>query len=243
MKYLGLFAFSGILAMCAAPAGAQSTSIRHLVYNFDVSLSTTSTVHDSGIDGGPVSGASNYHASTGDQGTIVIDVKQVQPDTGLVVQVSEQGRGTRSSEPTMCVTYGNGTVICDQSKGGPTEEEMALLRLVGRNFINRTAIANNSWTYSSSTPQASETTNYHIDKDANGLLGITYQRVLKISGSQAANVVTDGSMTYNEKQSVPTTVTEDTMNRKSTGMGNYDESRQQMTFTLATDSLATTAGH
>jgi hypothetical protein len=69
---------------------------------------------------------------------------------------------------------------------------------------------------------------------------ITYQRVLKVQGASGFDATTDGSLTYNQKLSVPVVIKEDTTTRKNTGMGNYDTNRQQITLTLTGDSLAQT---
>lgn len=236
-----LLRFSISLAAAAAITSsvAVAAPIRHLTYRFDVTFTTTSTVHDSGIGGdGPASGSSDYHSGTTDEGTITVDVMQVQPDTGLVVQIAETARNRRDAVPTMCVTYGNGAVICDQSKGQLNEEEMNLLRFLGKNFLNRSQIdSRNHWQYASSDAESNETNDYTLANTSGDLVNINYQRVLKVGGAQAYNATTDGSMTYNEKMSVPVSIKEQTTMHKNTGAGNYDTSQQDMTFTLAQDSM------
>jgi hypothetical protein len=243
MKTLARISISlaAALALNASIALADgATPIRHLVYNFDITLSTIATVHDSGIGGdGPASGSTNYNSGAqGDEGTITVDIMQVQPDTGLVVQISEKARNRRDAVPTMCVTYGNGAVICDQSKGQLNEEEMTLLRFLGRNFVNHSLIdAHNHWQYTASDPESTETNDYTIAKTTGDVLDINYQRVLKVSGANAFNATTDGSLTYNEKLSMPVAIKEQTIGRKNTGAGNYDTNHQDMTFTLVQDSM------
>jgi hypothetical protein len=244
MTTLGRFSISLAAALALASSAAFADApkpIRHLVYKFDVTLSTTSTVHDSGLDGGPESGSTDYHAGSTDQGQITVDVLQVQPDTGLVVQVSEQAINRRNSVPTMCVVYGTGTVICDQTKGGVNEEESSLLRFLGRNFVNPALVdKNNHWQTTASDGQSKETNDFTLGKASADTVPITYQRVLKVEGASGFDATTDGSLTYNEKLSVPVLIKEDTTTRKNTGMGNYDTNRQQITLTLTGDSLAQT---
>lgn len=237
------FALAAAAALTASAALADGTPIRHLVYNFDVTLSTTATMHDSGIGGdGNATGTTNYHAGTSDQGTITVDVMQVQPDTGLVVQISELARNRRDKQPTVCVTYGNGAVVCDQSNGQLNEEEMNLLRFLGRNFVNSALLdSHNHWQYASNDSQSAETNDYTIAKTDGSVLDINYQRVLKVSGAQGFNATTSGSMTYNKALSMPVAVKEETMTRKDTGMGNYDTVRQDLTFNLSQDSMSQTA--
>jgi hypothetical protein len=243
MKTLVRFSFSLVVAATLTAGSALADGakpIRHLVYTFDITLATTSTVHDSGIGGdGPVSGTSDYHGQATDQGQITVDVLQVQPDSGLVVQVAEEARNRRTSEPTMCVVYPNSAVICDQTKGGLNEEESSLLRFLGRNFINPATVdQKNHWQYTASDPQSQETSDYTLGKAAGDVVPITYQRVLKVAGVNGFDATTDGKLTYNQKSSVPVSIIEDTTTRKSTGMGNYDTNRQQITLTLTGDSLA-----
>ena len=214
--------------------------IRHLVFNMGVTIATTLTQHTSGIGGdGPASGSVDSKGSDSETGTIVADIMAVQPDTGLVVRVSEQARGDRNNEPTMCVTYGTGTIVCDMSKGGPNEEEMSLLRVLGRDFVNPVLMdANKHWRTSSEIPGGKETNDYRIDSQTGDLADISYQRVLDMGGAQSFNASTQGKIVYNQKLSVPTSMVEDTITRKNGMGGDYTTVDQKMTFTLASDSLA-----
>lgn len=246
MTTLARFSFSlaAVFALTASVAFADGAKpIRHLVYKFGVSLDTTKTIHDSGIGGdGPVSGSTNYRGGQTDEGQITVDVLQAQPDSGLVVQVSEQARNRRDAEPTMCVVYGSSAVICDQTKGGLNEEESSLLRFLGRNFVNPATIdLKNHWQYAATDAQSQETSDYTLGKPDGDTVGVTYQRVLKVAGVNGFNATTDGVLSYDQKLSVPVSIKEDTMTRKSTGMGNYDTVRQEITLKLMGDSLAQTA--
>lgn len=232
-----------LAAAFAAGTVAQADDqkpIRHLVFNMGVTIATTQTQHTSGIGGdGPESGSVDYKGSNSDTGTIVADIMAVQPDSGLVVRVSEQGRGDRNSEPTMCVTYGTGTVLCDMGKGGPNEEEMSLLRVLGRDFVNPVLMdAKKHWRTSSEGAGGKETNDYTVDSQSGDIYNISFQRVLDVGGAQAFNASTQGKIVYNEKLSVPTSMTEDTITRKSGMGGDYTTIDQKMTFTLSSDSLA-----
>lgn len=235
-----LLSLAAASAMTAGPALADGTKpVRHLVYNFDVTFNTTSTVHDSGLDGGPVSGSTDYHAGNMDKGQIIVDVMAVQPDLGLVVNVSEHAQNTRNSVPTMCVAYGNGNVICDQSHGDLNGEEMSLLRVIGRDFVNRAQIDNkNHWQTGQSSPDAKETNDYTIVSTNGDVLGITFERFLKVTTGQPFEATTNGKITYNEKLTVPMMLSEDTVTRRNTGAGNYDRIEQHVTLNLANDSMA-----
>lgn len=232
-----------LAAAFAAGTVAQADDqkpIRHLVFNMGVTIETTQTQHTSGIGGdGPASGSVDSKAAVSDTGTIVADVMSVQPDTGLVVRVSEQGRGDRNNAPTMCVTYGTGSVLCDMTKGGPNEEEMSLLRALGRDFVNPVLMdANKHWRTSAEGAGGKETNDYRVDSQNGDIYNISFQRVLDVGGAQAFNASTQGKIVYNQKLSVPTSMTEDTITRKSGMGGDYTTIDQKMTFTLSSDSLA-----
>jgi hypothetical protein len=187
-----------------------------------------------------MSGSTDYRAGNMDKGQIIVDVMAVQPDSGLVVNVSEHAQNTRNSVPTMCVAYGNGNVVCDQSHGDLNEEEMSLLRVIGRDFINHGLIDNkNHWQTGQSSPDAKETNDYTIDSTNGDVLGITFERYLKVATGQPFEATTNGKITYNQKLSVPTMLSEDTVTRRNTGGGNYDRIEQHITLNLRSDSMAT----
>lgn len=234
-----------VFPFVAGTATAQPKPLRHLNYTFDVSIATDKTMEDSGIGGGPVSGMSDYRGGTSDKGTISVDVLQAQPDSGLVMRISETARDTRNGVPTMCVVYGNGNVVCDQSNGSLNEEEMSLLRLLGRDFVNTALIdSKNHWQYSQSSPDASETNDYTIAGKHGSVMDLTFQRVLKVTGGgQPFTATTDGQISYNAELSVPLQVKEDTITRRSQGANSYTRTEQQITLTLASDSMQTASTH
>jgi hypothetical protein len=235
------------LAAAAMTAGTAlaDAPIRHLVYDFDVSISTTSTVQSAVTSGEPMTGSTDFRAGTGDRGQIMIDVMSVQPDTGLVVQVSEKGKsGTRNAAPTTCVVYGNTELICDQSNGQLNQEELALLRLLGRNFISPATIdAKNHWHYATTNPQSQETDDFALGKSDGDLVPVSYQRVLKVTGGSGYDSTSEGTISYNQKLSVPMSVREDTSMRKQAGIGTYDTVQQKITLTLASDSMQAAQNH
>lgn len=232
-------------ALSAGIALADQAPVRHLVYKFDVQFTTTSTVHSSGFEGdGPASGSSDLRMGTDDDGSITVDVMQVQTDGGLVVRISEQARVRRSAVPTLCVVYGTGSTICDESHGELNAEEMALLRLLGKNFVNTSVIdAKNHWQYASNAPQANETSDYTIGKVAGNIMSISYQRILKVTGSRPFDATTEGSLSYNSALSVPVSVNEDTISRTNGMSGDGDKTEQKVGLTLTTDSMQTAQNH
>lgn len=224
-------------AACAGAARADGQQpIRHLVYSFDVTLSSSLSQENYG-------GTTNSTGSNGDRGQIVVDVLNVQPDSGLVVRISEHARETRSAEPAMCVTYGNGQLICENDKK-INEEEYTLLRLLGRGFITRSQLdAKNHWTYGTDSAALAETSDYTINTDRDGILTIALSRHQEVKGPQGYTAETQGRLTYNEHMSVPVSDTEDTVTREQAS-ASYNRLEQQITVTLVSDSMQqTTASH
>ncbi|MDQ2992142.1 MAG: hypothetical protein M3R30_04890 [Candidatus Eremiobacteraeota bacterium] len=238
--------------------GAAPPPVRHLVYAFTYSNSQTQTQHDSGISsndrgsgsglggdsGGlsaaaPSSGVAESKTSVSDKGSILVDVVRVQPDSGLVVSISEKANDRRSALPATCVVYGNTNVICDPNKQINTEE-LALLRLLGENFIEPAQVdANNHWRVDQSGPQNSDVADFSIGKNDAGMMKITSTRVLKATGAQGFTSTSDGVYTYDYNRLLPTDVFEDETLRQNGGAGTYTTVRTQTTLALATDSAAT----
>lgn len=220
---------AGLAAAGAARADDQKP-IRHLVYNFDVTLT-------SNLSQESYSGTSNASGSNGDRGQIVVDVLAVQPDTGLVVRIAENARNTRTAEPAMCVTYGNGQFICETGKK-INEEEYTLLRLIGKDFVNTAQLdAKNHWSYGVSSADVDEKSDYTIDGTKNDVLTISMTRVMKAKGAQGYTATTEGKLTYDQKMSVPVSDTEDTVTRYD-GAQSYNRLEAQISLNLASDSMA-----
>ena len=231
------------IAIGAGASGATAATakpIRHLTYAFDVAISSDESVHASGI-GGNGSGVTDYRGGYGDKGTISVDVLAVQPDTGLVVSISEAARQTRSANPATCVVYGGGSPICDTS-AKINDEELTLLRLLGRTFIDESQIdAKHHWQLASESPTYSETNDFTIDRDQGGILDITGQRVIKVEGARGYRATSNLQITYDKNYVVPTLVKEDTVMRQTEGMSKDNRIETMTTLRLASDSMARTA--
>lgn len=220
----------------SAARAADVKPIRHLAYAFDVAFASVETDHSSGI-GGEGSGVTDYRAGNGDKGTISVDVLAVQPDTGLVVRISEEARETRSAKPAMCVVYGNGTPVCDTSVK-INEEELTLLRLLGRTFVDQSQIdSKHHWQSATTSPTFSETSDFTIAGEAGGVLKINGQRVSKSEGAQASRTTTNLQIDYDQNKLVPTLVKEDTVMRQNIGMGRDNRLSSMTTLTLVSDSM------
>lgn len=245
MNRLLFAAVSGFVVLCVplavqavalAPNAAASTPLRHLVYSFTFSESTDRTIHDSGI-GGPISGMQDSRGGYGDKGLITADVVGIQADRGLIVTISEQARESRSAAPNTCLVYGDMAVRCDPSKK-VNDEELALLRFMGRDFIDPAQIdEKNHWRVATSAPQLTLSTDFTIQSNTGDVLQIVERRVVEQKGAQGFTSAVDGHITYDLTHTVPTAVSEDEMLRQTVGMGSYDTDHTQIALTLQSDSL------
>ncbi len=229
------------LALSTTFASADTAKpIRHVVYHFDVSMRSTLTTHSSGIDDGTgASGMADYSGGSADKGTIAFDVMQAGSDGGLAVQVSEAAQNTRSAAATTCVVYNDGRLICDPN-GKVNEEEMALLQVAGRNFVDPTQFdAHKHWKVSGASGPYTTSTDYTMTGgDPAGIVAIALQRVDKVDGAQGYNATTDGTLLYDMPLSIPTSLKEDTVMRQSRGMGQDNRVDTHITLNLLSDSLA-----
>lgn len=229
-------------ALLAAPSLAAPAPMRHLVYKFSVGIAFSSTVHDSGFSGGDSgggggSGVSDNRSSSADEGQIVVDVTSVSADGGVVVSVSENAKNARSSAPATCVVYGsNLAVICDPN-GKVNDEEFAIVRLIGRNFVAPGSATGSHWQISDALPAGTETNVFTVTGMQNGLLTINEDRVQKIAGAHPFEQTTNGTIAYNTAYTVPTTVHEMGVKRQNEGAQDYVTTRTFTDLSLVSDSL------
>jgi hypothetical protein len=251
-RMFGVAAFA--LALCyplnagaVGNATGNPQALRHLVYSFTYGQTGDLTVHsDQGI-GQPTAGGEatsgsgivqDFNGSLHDQGTITVDIMREQPDTGLVVTISEQGIDTRKSDPATCVVYGTTNLICDPNKT-INSEELTLLRFLGRNFIDPNRIdASGRWAYSDSSPAAATTSNYTITTGKNGTATIQETRVVKDLGARPVTTDITTTIEYNLANQVPTKVQEYSEQREFQGAQGMMKTTVQTTLTLASDSMA-----
>jgi hypothetical protein len=198
---------------------------RHFVYGFKIETAA--------VPGGADSGKT-------DTGTISVDVLHLQNDTGTVVNVSEQSNVRQGLKTVMCVTYGTGLVQCNAIQN-VTVEEMSLLRLLGRNFLNWAEIdQQRTWHNGAFDGRSRETNNYRITGQTNGLFDIAFDRVLNVPGPDGYVSTTKGLLSYNEGRSVPMRLTQQTVTEPQTAGGN--QIVEDLTLTLQSDSLAARSG-
>ncbi len=113
---------SAVLLLGEAPAAP----IRHLEYAF--ALYPT----DSGTKG---------HFN----GTLSVDVLGPAPDGGVVVRMTESWyRAVRPRQPRTCELYADGTVRCNAGPPFPSESELALFPLLGRDFFKDASLQSES---------------------------------------------------------------------------------------------------
>jgi len=252
---------AAIAAALTMAFGATATAdtpapVRHLVYDFTYSNTQTQTAHDSGISSSdsdakgavgssgslaaaaPSSGMAQSSAAASDRGQIVVDINRVQPDGGLVVSISENAHDKRSALPATCVVYGNTNMVCDTSKQINTEE-LALLRVLGSNFVDPAQIdAKNHWRVDQSGATNSDVADYSIAATNGNVMKIASLRVLKETGAQGFTATTNGTITYDAQRLVPLGLIEDEILRQNGGMGSYTEVRTQTGLSLVSDSAA-----
>lgn len=240
-KILAILLSAGLTVLATAPSLAGPAPLRHLVYKFTVGIQFSSTVHDSGFDGGGGgggAGVSDNRASSADEGEIVVDVTGVSADGGVVVSVSENAKNARSSQPATCVVYGsNLAIICDPN-GKVNDEEFAIVRFIGKNFVAPTAAASGShWQVSDDLPGGTETNSFTVTGANAGMLTINEDRVQKIAGSHPFDQTINGTIGYNLNYTVPTSVHEMGIKRQNEGAQDYVTTRTFTDLSLVTDSM------
>jgi hypothetical protein len=240
-----------VAAFCVpCPAGAQATvatgPIRHLVYTFTWGVGTDSERNTSGIaesggaagtgDMGAPSGMVDSTAGTSDRGTIIVDVLREQPDTGLVVDVSEQARGRRSAPPATCVVFSDTTVICDPNKK-VNAEELTLVQYLGVHFVDPDQLdARKHWHVERDGP-ISTSADYTITKSNGPMLTISETRVVKENDVHAQTTDANATIDYDFTRALPTHVRDYSIERMQAG-NNYTTVTSETVLSLQSDSMA-----
>ncbi|MEO6912914.1 MAG: hypothetical protein ABI182_02690 [Candidatus Baltobacteraceae bacterium] len=239
---------AGIFAISATFASADPTPpLRHLVYSFTFTTTSNLAISTSGISTGtgdgsmgsaaPASGVSNFRGGNADKGTITADVLQATPDGGLVVEISEQAENARKAPVVKTAVYGDGRVFYDTSQT-MNDEELELLRALGRNFVDTSKLdAKNHWQITGSGTDLSVVADYTVKSNTNGILDIDMQRVIKVTGAQAQDTTTDGTIVYDLTDSMPTLIREESMARQQQQMDQYNTVQTHIDLTLASDSM------
>lgn len=239
------------LAMNAQAMAIETTTkapIRHVVYTFTVGIQSSKTVRDSGIGtspqphissvGGSSSGVAEVKGSVSDEGTIVVDIVAESADGGLVVKVSEQARNGRTAEPALCAIYSwNLSAICN-SEAKIYDEEGAIVRLVGRNFIASGMDAVSShWLVPGTMTNGSESNAFTVMSNHDGVLNITEDRITKVGGPDSYDATTSGTIRYNNVLTLPVGLHELAIRRNGSDGSGQTTIHTYIDLTLASDSM------
>ncbi|MBV9232806.1 MAG: hypothetical protein JO030_02080 [Candidatus Eremiobacteraeota bacterium] len=238
---LGLLAvLIGVPSLCAvAPTPAPG---RHLVYSFTYSSTGDLESHGSnGYASDTHSGAGNtrdYRGALEDRGTITVDAVGLQPDGGLVVKISERGQDLRSSDPILCVTYGNTNNICDPNRQ-MNSEELTLLRFLAPSFADPAVTDGmKQWKVDQSDAEATRTAEYSVRSSANGVMHIDERRLLRQHGGTPTTTDISSQLDYDGARKVPVSVEEYVVRRDSAMGGQSMTTTLQTTLKLVSDSMA-----
>jgi hypothetical protein len=241
-------AFASAPQACFAVTNADAAAPqRHLVYSFTYGAQGDLTVHsDQGVGqavpGGQATYGSgvvqDYNGATHDHGTVTVDILREQPDTGLIVKISEQGIDTRKADPATCVVYGTTNIICDPN-ATINSEELTLLRFLGRNFIDPNKLdAKGHWQLDQSNAVSSTTADYGIAPGQNGIVSVQETRVVKDLGGRPATTNVTTTIVYDMNRQIPTSVQEYAIRRDSSSTAGVMKTTVQTTLNLVSDSMA-----
>jgi hypothetical protein len=227
----------------ATPALAQDHPQRHLVYNFTVGVQndthdTDSQLKMNNVTGGNVAGTgdTSYLGVGSDKGTIPIDIMGVEPDGGLVVNVSENGQNNRRAKAVECVVYPTTNVICASGEVFP--EELAVIRTLSPRFFDPSVEdAQHHWHQGS--PAAGVSLEFTAGASSGTVVPISEIDDEKVQGGQGSTLHGTDTYTYDMAKSVSTQLKEYDTIRKQLGPGQYSNIIIDITATLATDSGST----
>lgn len=240
---LGVFAPSAALAVDNTSPNAP---LRHLVYSFTYGVQGDLTVHSEQGMGYPgqdeaSSGSGivqDYNGTMQDKGTVTVDIMHEQPDTGLVVRISEQAENTRKADPATCVVYGSTNLICDPN-ATINSEELTLLRFIGRNFVDPNKLDDKGhWRLEQSNSAESTTADYTLAPGKNGIVSIQENRVVKNMGGRPVTTDVTTSIVYDTTRQIPTTVQEYAVRREGSSSAGSMKTTVQTSFNLVSDSMA-----
>jgi hypothetical protein len=181
------------------------------------------------------SGIDTFGGRLGETGTMTVDVIGEQPDKGLIVSISEQGRGTRSAPPATCVAYGNTSVICDPNKT-VNPEEYTLLRFLGSNFVDPTQLdAKKHWEISQNGGGTDIKADYTINSNANGVMSIGEARTVKSATSKSTTTDVQTKIGYDFANSRPMSIDEYVTEYQDNGASGTTKTIYQTTLQFVSD--------
>lgn len=247
MRRLILFIAVLGLAGAALPATAQQQQPqRHLVYDFSVGITNdthdtdaSSRINGMNAGGGATmngTGDTSYMGIASDTGKITVDAYGVEPDTGLVVKVSETAqRGNRSAAPVECVVYPTTNVVCADGQVNP--EEMSVLRTLSPKFFDPAALDTKRHWHEGSAA-AGVSLDFTVTGTSGDMVTIEEDNNQKIAGGQGGTVHGTATFTYDVAKTITTQMKEYDTIRQQTGPGQYANITVDVTASLDTDSVA-----
>ncbi len=248
MRWRLSFACSAAVLMVLAATGVvlPDTPPRQLIYSFSYSSQQEVTARDSSnIDVGTQDSPVGSHVSTGSSqyvghlseiGTMTVNVIREQPDKGLVVTISEQGRGTRSAPAATCVVYANTSVICDPDKT-VNPEEYTLLRFLASNFVDPNQLdAKQHWTVSHEGGGVIVNSDYTITHNAGGVMTIGEARSVKQASAKSTTTDVQTKIAYDFGHLRPTSIDEYVTEREENGVTGNTTTIYQTSLQFVSDS-------
>lgn len=162
-------------------------------------------------------------------GTINADVLGVDKSGDLVIRFTQSvtGQPNLSYPTTQCTVYGDTRVECGKDQKNLSSVETEVARLLGRNFVDGNNLdANNHWQIAGKLGADSETDDFTVTANDNGVVSITEKR--EITGANPSSHA--GTISYDMNRTIPLSV------KYTDGPGATPTSVQ---VTLTSDSLQT----
>lgn len=227
------------LLLAATAVTSASAAGRALVYNFTfgVDNQTTEAASANGFGSGPgvfepiadTNGRNEYNGKASDRGQIFVDVKGIEPDGGLVVEVSEKAQNRRSAGAVPCVVYASTNVRCGEGMVNP--EEIAVIRTFSPHFFDASQLdAKGHWQIENR--DAGVKIDFTATPASDGLFQITSERNETLGGQNRGSVVTSAKYVYDPTRYVPNSLTEYATYRQSTATGAFSTTTVNVTAQL-----------
>jgi hypothetical protein len=210
----------------------QEVTSRDQQNNMDIA-STTGAL--SGANVNSTSGISDYHGRLDDKGTMTVGVVGLQPDEGMVVNISEAGQNTRRAPSATCVVYGNTRVICDPNKT-VYPEEYTLLRFLGAHFIPTPLDQNKSWQIEQNGSNVDVKADYVVTSAANGVAQISEARSIRTDNGGSLTTDVQTKIGYDLTHGLPSSVEEYVLQHQDNGVSGTTTTIYQTTLKLISNS-------
>jgi hypothetical protein len=229
----------GASAVAATASGATPQPMRTLTYDIDVTIGTVRTLRVDAI-GSAGSGVSNTGAAIETRGTITIDVIAATTDGGLVVDVVENSPNRSRPKVRIAIAKTGDLTYDPKLSENVTEEEDALVRWLARGFYGQgTEAQGSNWSVDRSHGDVKGLEHYQTKSVDAGQVTLDYKAETEVRGAQGFDMTRIGSLVYDTKMVVPTTVSYQEVTHSSR-MGNYDTITVSLNMKLAKDTFPKT---